>query len=47
MFTFNLKTKVVFGQSVKTALPTELKALDTDHVLTGQRSRFGKTWSAG
>lgn len=33
MFTFNLKTKVIFGQSIKTALPTELKALGSDHVL--------------
>ena len=33
MFTFNLKTKVVFGQPVNKALPAELKALNADHVL--------------
>lgn len=33
MFTFNLKTKIVFGQPVKTALPAELSALSAKRVL--------------
>ena len=33
MFTFNLKTKIVFGQPVKSALPAELAALGVDRVL--------------
>ena len=33
MFTFNLKTKIVFGQPVKTALPPELSALGAKRVL--------------
>ena len=33
MFTFNLKTKIIFGQAVKSALPSELAALGVDRVL--------------
>ncbi len=33
MFTFNLKTKIVFGQPVKTTLPAELSALGAKRVL--------------
>lgn len=33
MFTFDLKTKIVFGESVETALPAALSALDVGRVL--------------
>lgn len=33
MFTFNLKTKIIFGQPVQTALAAELSALGAEHVL--------------
>jgi alcohol dehydrogenase class IV len=33
MFTFNLKTKIVFGQPVQTALPAECSALGVDRVM--------------
>jgi alcohol dehydrogenase class IV len=33
MFTFNLKTKIIFGQPVQTALPAELAALGAARVL--------------
>jgi alcohol dehydrogenase class IV len=33
MYTFNLKTKIIFGQSVHAALPTELASLGSNRVL--------------